>query len=166
MGKFVKGESVFPIVQNEFTATGLVFNENGQILMVKHKKQGKWLPPGGHVDENELPCKAVAREVMEETGISVQVLSSTPMLDLSKAGKELPLPLRIIFCDVEGTGRHNHIDLLYLCRAVNVDIVPQEAETDGIGWFSPEEAMRLDTYEDIAKSIEAALELMKSLDLF
>ena len=40
-------------MKNEFTVTGLVFNENGHILMVKHKKQGKWLPPGGHVDEND-----------------------------------------------------------------------------------------------------------------
>jgi len=150
------------MIRNEFTATGLVFNESGHILMIKHKKQGKWLPPGGHVNENELPCKAVVREVLEETGVSVQVLSSTPGLDLSDyVVKELPMPLRIICADVEGTGLHNHIDLLYMCRAINVDITPQETEIDGIGWFSPEEAMKLDTYEDIIKSIEAAIRFIK-----
>ncbi|MCL2574383.1 MAG: NUDIX domain-containing protein [Defluviitaleaceae bacterium] len=149
------------MIRNEITATGLVFNESGHILMIKHKRQGKWLPPGGHVDANELPCEAAAREVLEETGVKVQVLSSVPALGLSdNMAKELPLPLRIICADVEGTGLHNHIDLLYLCKAKNVDTTPQEAEIDGIGWFSPEEAMKLDTYEDIIKSIEMALRLI------
>ena len=149
------------MVRNEFTATGLVFNKNGQILMIKHKKQGKWLPPGGHMNENELPCEAAAREVLEETGISVQVLSSVPSLDLlENTARELPLPLRIICAD-EGAGLHNHIDFLYLCRAVDSDITPQEAEVDDIRWFNPNEALDLDTYEDVKKSIKAALILMK-----
>ena len=141
------------MVRNQFTATGLVFNKNRQILMIRHKQQGKWLPPGGHVDENELPCKAVAREVLEETGIAVQVLSSVPKLDISGGvAKELPLPVRIMHENVDGTGLHNYIDLLYLCRAINTDTIPQEAEIDGIGWFSPEEVMEMDTYEDIYKT--------------
>ena len=152
------------MVQNKFTATGLVFNENGQILMIKHKQFGKWLPPGGHVDENELPCNAVAREVFEETGITVNVVSSVSELDLSGGiAKELPLPLRIMHIDTDGTGLKNYIDLIYLCRAVNINTTPQETEIDGIGWFSPEDAIKLDTYEDIKKSIEAALILWGQL---
>ena len=148
--------------RNKFTATGLVFNENRQILMIKHKQFGKWLPPGGHVDENELPCEAVAREVLEETGIHVQVLSSVPKLDLSGGvARELPLPLRIMHVDTDGTGSKNYIDLLYLCLAKNGDIAPQKDEIDDIGWFSIEEAVKLDTYEDIIKSIESAICLLR-----
>lgn len=148
------------MVRNQFTATGLVFNESGQILMIKHKKQGKWLPPGGHVDENELPCKAVVREVLEETGVAVQVLSSVPELELTGGvAKELPLPLRIMHVDVDGTGLHNYIDLIYLCRAINTNTTPQETEVDDIGWFSPEEAMKMDTHEDIIKTIEYVIKL-------
>jgi len=150
----------------EFTATGLVFNENGNILMVKNKRQGKWLPPGGHINENELPCEAVAREVLEETGITVEVLSSVKKLDLSdettKTARELPLPLRIICVEFEG---FNLIDSLYLCRAINVDTVPQEAEIDGIGWFSPKDAIKLDTYENVIKSIESALEIVNRIGI-
>ena len=155
------------MVQNHFTATGLVFSESGEILMVKHKQLKKWLPPGGHVDENELPCKTVEREIFEETGISVQVISSAPELDLREnTAKELPLPFRIICADVEGTGLHNHIDLLYLCRATNTDTAPQEAEIDGIGWFSPSDAMLLDTFEDVRKTIEkATLHMVKRGDI-
>ena len=150
------------MVRNKFTATGFVFNEHGQILMIKHKQYGKWLPPGGHVDENELPCKAVAREVLEETGVSVKVLSSVSHLDISGGvAKELPLPLRIMHVDVDGTGLRNYIDLLYLCRAINTNTTPQESEVDGIGWFSPEETMNLDTFEDVIKTIESAIRLIQ-----
>jgi len=38
---------------NPFTATGFVFNEHDEILMVKHKKLGVWLPPGGHIRRKE-----------------------------------------------------------------------------------------------------------------
>ena len=50
------------MIQNHFTATGIVFNESGEIPMIKHKKLGVWLPPGGHINENELPCEAVVRD--------------------------------------------------------------------------------------------------------
>ena len=149
------------MIRNRITATGLVFNESGQILMIKHKQQGKWLPPGGHVEENELPCEAAAREILEETGVSVQVLSSVPKLDLSGGiAKELPLPLRIMHVDVYGTGLNNYIDFLYLCRAINTDTTRQETEIDDIGWFNPEEVKRMDTHEDIIKTMESAIELI------
>jgi 8-oxo-dGTP pyrophosphatase MutT (NUDIX family) len=146
------------MVRNAHTATGLVFNDDGKILMIKNKKQNKWLPPGGHVDDNELPCRAVAREVFEETGVTVRVLSSAPALDISsKIAKELPLPLRIMHVDTDGTGQNNFIDFMYLCRAENTNTTPQEAEIGGIGWFSPQEAIKLDTYEDIIKVIESLI---------
>ena len=153
------------MIKNKFTATGIVFNESGNILMIKHKQLGKWLPPGGHVDENELPCKAVAREVMEETGISVQVLSSVSELELlSGVAKELPLPLRIMHVNIDGTGLNNYIDFLYLCRAINTDTILKESEIDDLGWFSPEEVMKMDTYEDIIKTIEYAVLKRSQMD--
>jgi len=53
------------MVASHFTSTGFVFSRDRKILMIKHKKLGVWLPPGGHIDENELPCDAVVREIAE-----------------------------------------------------------------------------------------------------
>jgi len=36
-----------------------------------HPKLKKWLPPGGHVEENESPPEAATREVKEETGLEI-----------------------------------------------------------------------------------------------
>jgi len=151
------------MIQNHFTATGLVFNSNGEVLMIKHKKLGVWLPPGGHVDENELPCQAALREIYEETGVKAQVISASQGVDLVSDAhcKELPLPFVILLEDIENTWLHNHIDLVYLCLAENNDFVKNETETDDIGWFLPEAVQALDTFHNVRNTIVKAAQYMK-----
>ena len=39
-----------------------------QLLMHMHRKLGKLMPPGGHVELDETPWAAVSHELQEETG--------------------------------------------------------------------------------------------------
>ena len=146
------------MAQNHFTATGIVFNPSGKILMIKHKKLGVWLPPGGHIDENELPCDAVLREIFEETGVKAQVISASQGVGVGNDAhcKELPHPFVILLEDIKRTWLHNHIDLVYLCKAEGGDLNKSESEADDIGWFTPEAVMALDTFENVRKTIAAA----------
>ncbi len=56
-------------------AVGVVFNENGQVLVAKrlaHQHQGDcWEFPGGKIEANESEGQALARELLEEVGIIV-----------------------------------------------------------------------------------------------
>ena len=152
-------------MKNHFTATGIVFNCNNEILMIKHKKLGVWLPPGGHVDENELPCKAVQREVFEETGVEVTVISAAQNTDVPVDAHciELPLPMEILLEDIERDGLHNHIDMIYLCLATDSALKPHDSEIDGIGWFAPANIMELDTFDNVRKSVIKAVRIMGNM---
>ena len=59
-------------VLRHFTVAVFVVH-GGRVLLHYHAKLGKWLPPGGHIEDSELPDVAAVREVLEETGLTVTV---------------------------------------------------------------------------------------------
>jgi hypothetical protein len=73
---------------------------------------------------------------------------------------ELPLPMQILLEDIEGTGLHNHIDMIYLCRTEDSKLNPQVGEIDDIGWFTPAEIVKLETFDNIRDSVQKAVRYM------
>ena len=57
-------------MKKQFTTSVYILHQ-GQVLLLMHPKLKKWLPPGGHVEENESPPEAAKREVKEETGLEI-----------------------------------------------------------------------------------------------
>ena len=51
----------------DFTVAIFVVHEH-KVLLVHHRKLGKWLPLGGHVELDEEPEQAALREAREESG--------------------------------------------------------------------------------------------------
>ena len=53
----------------------IVLDEDNRILMVKHDHPERevWMLPGGNIEERESSAQAAAREVLEETGLEVEV---------------------------------------------------------------------------------------------
>jgi 8-oxo-dGTP pyrophosphatase MutT (NUDIX family) len=86
---------------------------NNQVLLHEHRKLGKWLPPGGHIEPNELPDQAAIREVLEEAGIRVQLMTSDTLEYIPEAElpRQLIRPRGIQLEDI--SAGHEHIDLIY-----------------------------------------------------
>ena len=100
-----------------FTATAFVVHD-GHLALHWHSKVKAWLPPGGHVNENEDPVQAVLREVEEETGLRTKVVvTSEPRLELVYP-RQVPPPFTIMIEDIDDPdeGHHQHIDMIYMCR--------------------------------------------------
>jgi 8-oxo-dGTP pyrophosphatase MutT (NUDIX family) len=53
-------------------AAGLVFDDAGHVLLLRHGDTGRWVLPGGAVELDETPGDAAVREVWEETGLWVE----------------------------------------------------------------------------------------------
>ncbi|KKL46412.1 hypothetical protein LCGC14_2345830, partial [marine sediment metagenome] len=47
-------------MKKHFTSTVFIINDE-KILLIHHKKMNVWLPPGGHVEENEIPSDTAIR---------------------------------------------------------------------------------------------------------
>src|SRR5262249_3636324 len=47
------------------SVTGLVRDDAGRVLLVRHSNGGVWVAPGGAVDPDERPADPVVREVRE-----------------------------------------------------------------------------------------------------
>jgi 8-oxo-dGTP pyrophosphatase MutT (NUDIX family) len=118
---------------------------DGKVAMVFHKKLRTWLPPGGHIDENEIPSEAAIREVKEETNLDVEIISDLRGTFGDDHVMEEPLPFRIQIEDIpdKKIGLHQHIDLVYVAR-VKRDSLRISHESEDIGWFSKEELLALD----------------------
>jgi 8-oxo-dGTP pyrophosphatase MutT (NUDIX family) len=102
--------------------------------MIKHKKLGKWLPPGGHIDANEIPDVAAIREVKEETGLDVELYA-----EKFPGEQGLSRPYGIQRNIIE-EGIHEHLDLIYLAfENQGLSLRQNIGETDGINWFNIEE---------------------------
>ena len=54
-----------PVVEG---AGGVVFNEDGDVLVIRHRN-GEWVFPKGHVEDGERMVETAIREVAEEAGV-------------------------------------------------------------------------------------------------
>ena len=115
-----------------FTATGFVVWDDS-VALHWHPKVKAWLPPGGHIEPNEDPVQAVTRETLEETGLEVEVVPTSTLLDLTYPEQVQP-PYTIMVEDIHDPvdGFHKHVDMIYFCRPLVAD--PKLAE--GWQWVS------------------------------
>ena len=140
-----------------FTATVvLISNTKPQkILLGFHRKLKSWLPPGGHIENNENPLEAAIRETREETGIDVtSFLSKEHPLDGHVSA--LPIPEFFFEETIPPDGEkpeHKHLDFIYVVHVPEEDPVFDVRESSAMRWFTKEEVLQLDTYPNIKQEI-------------
>lgn len=61
-----------PMPLHIVSVTGIVLRDDGRLLMIKRMDDGTWVPPGGILEPGEGLHQGVAREVLEETGVTVR----------------------------------------------------------------------------------------------
>ncbi|MBC8171758.1 MAG: NUDIX domain-containing protein [Anaerolineae bacterium] len=90
------------------TATALIRNTQGELLLQKRGDNGQWSLPGGLIEPGEEPAEAIIREVKEETGLDVVPVRVTGIYGGASHIVEYPNGDRIaainisFLCDVSG----------------------------------------------------------------
>ncbi len=126
-------------MQREFPSSplvgvGAVVVHQGRVLLVQRGTEpmkGQWSLPGGLIELGELLSEAVAREVLEETGLVVEPLELVELLDRIHREDE-----RV---------RYHYVIADYLCRVVGGALFAA-SDADAVQWAGPAEwdALRLD----------------------
>ena len=98
-------------------------------MLLWHKQIDAWLPPGGHIEDGELPEEAALREVWEETGLEVELLGDR---DTWGGVTVLRRPVCILLEDI--TPGHQHIDLIYFARVRGGSLRLDPEESDAFRW--------------------------------
>ncbi len=147
---------------NHFVATGYVVRD-GKTLLLYHKKLKMWLPPGGHIDEGELPEEAALREIREETGLEAEILSPKRTPAAQEPGVwHLHIPNHIQLEDIPN--HPQHIDLIYFCRAKN-GTAALSCEHEALRWYSAEDLLKAPEVRDEVRQTGArAIEFVNSRD--
>ncbi len=147
-------------ITRHFTATTFVVYQN-KVLLLKHKTLGHWLPPGGHIDRDELPEEAAVREVKEETGLDVTLLVPDAPLALGDdEARQLIRPFHILLENI--TPCHQHIDFIYYAAAASNMLHPGNGETHRLVWVAETELAQMDLFDNIKLCALEALHLLRT----
>lgn len=129
---------------DHITSSALIVRGD-EVLLVMHRKAGKWLQTGGHCEPTDGTLAAAAlREAREESGIDGLTID--------------PVPLRLSRHHVPFCGDGHHLDVQFLV------VAPAGAEPsmpdggDPVGWFSsPPEP----TDQDVRDLVTAARQRLR-----
>ncbi len=151
-------------LQKHFTATAFIVDSKNRTLLLKHKRLGRWMPPGGHVDENETPEDTATRECKEETGLDVEIIGDTQNNLFSSnpdEGRMLKKPIALLLenipeCKERSEPNHWHMDFLYLAQPLDETqtLILAEEEGEEMRWFTHEDIEKLDERTEVFGNVK------------
>ncbi len=152
-------------MQKHFTATAFIVDSQKRTLLLWHKRLGRWMPPGGHVEDDETPEETARRECKEETGLDVEIVGDAQQ-DLfagnSEEGHMLTKPIAMLLENIpeskeRGEPAHQHMDFLFLARPIDESQTLTLAEEEGekMQWFIRGEIEKLDEEREIFSNVKA-----------
>jgi len=131
-------------MKREFSAGGIVFNNNGRVLLTKHSQNKHWSFPKGLIDPGQTPEQAAVREVKEEGGVEAEILER-----LGYNKYVYTLNGEKIF----------KIVTYFLMKYISGDPKDHDWEVSEANWYTPTDALKQLTFSQDKQLLKKALEL-------
>jgi ADP-ribose pyrophosphatase YjhB (NUDIX family) len=127
-------------------ASAVVTDEDGRLLLGKRTDNTLWTIPGGMMKPGETIEETAVREVKEETGIDVEVMSligiySNPQHVVEYSDGEV----------------RQQFSVCFVCRRIGGEQATSD-ETSEVGYFSPDELEEMEIHPSIRLRIQHFLE--------
>lgn len=135
-----------------FSAGGIVFNQQGQVLLTQNSSNKYWGFPKGtiNLEKKESMKAAATREVKEEGGVEAEIID--------KIGDT-----KYIFTQPETKEKFFKIVSYYAMKYISGDPKDHDWEVSEAGWFEPEEALKKLSFSGDKEMLKKALEIMGTL---
>ncbi len=146
-------EKIIPVIEEKdgyktpkVDVRAAIFNQQGEILLVQEKADGKWAMPGGWSDISYSPGEVAEKECMEEAGLQVKATKLLAVMDKQK--QNMPPSFEYVY------------KIFLLCEKQS-DIISVGSETDDVGWFAENNLPELSTPRNNLTVIKMMFEYYK-----
>lgn len=152
-------------MKKQFCATVYII-DGDKTLLIFHRKLQKWLPPGGHIDQNETPPEAARREVLEETGLEIEFLTQENVWIEDSNAESFERPFMCLLEHIpsyKDEPKHQHMDFIYVGKPTKGELRYNSEETEALRWFTYEEILKMETGRSIfAETQESIKKIMET----
>ncbi|MCK5944353.1 MAG: NUDIX hydrolase [Planctomycetes bacterium] len=142
-------------VPGHITSSAWILSPDGeQVLLTHHKKLGKWLQLGGHVDGEAHVERACLREAQEESGMQRFTFVPWAGADLVPLDLDVhPIPARA------SEPEHLHWDVRFLLQAEPSQQLVISAESNRLEWVPAARLEQFTGEESVLRLHRKALEV-------
>ena len=117
--------------------------DEARILLVKNHNGKCWTFPKGHIESGEKEEETALREIMEETGLKVEIIPGFRRISTYRP-----------------FGKIRKTAVFFLARADRSVVNRQQSEIDYYLWVSPDEALKMCRHENDVKILKEVRKLI------
>ncbi len=132
-------------MKREFSAGGIVFNNQGQVLVTQHSQNKHWSFPKGLLDHPDQTTEESAlREVKEEGGVKAKIIDKVGYSEYiySLKGERI---FKVV--------------TYFLMKYISGDPQNHDWEVEEAGWYEPADALKQLTFSQDKTLLKKALEM-------
>lgn len=145
MAKLIYGDRIGKFADLRPSSTGVIFDSTGEsVLLIRRSDNGQWDLPSGGIDPGESASEACAREVLEETGLVVEIVRLVGVYST---------PHRII--EYADGNRFQAVTMCFEASPIGGELTVTDESTE-FGYFTIAEIKQLDAMEPVTQRVEDA----------